>query len=97
MAVDEHLHILKQGVAAWNKWRVSGPEFRPSLRYAKLERAYLSGANLSNADLSGTNLSSANITGADLTNANLSDAEQRQLARGATEGRVVWLINEVDK
>ena len=36
MADGEHLGILKQGVAAWNKWRASNPEFRPNLTAADL-------------------------------------------------------------
>ncbi len=69
MADDEHLGILKQGVAAWNKWRASNPEIRPNLTDAFLLRANLPGADLQHADLM-----DANLTGADLTRANLSGA-----------------------
>jgi hypothetical protein len=41
MANPEHLKILKQGVKAWNGWRVENPEV-----YADLEGADLHGADL---------------------------------------------------
>jgi uncharacterized protein YjbI with pentapeptide repeats len=43
MANDEHVALLKQGVAAWNAWREENPNIQPDLSGAKL-----SGANLSN-------------------------------------------------
>jgi|SRR6185437_9879188 len=56
MANQEHLKILKQGVAAWNKWR--------------RDRSII--PDFSNADLNGTHLTNANLSGANLNNANLS-------------------------
>jgi hypothetical protein len=47
MADEEHLAILKQGVEAWNKWRIEHPTTRPDLFEADLSRANLSGAGLS--------------------------------------------------
>jgi hypothetical protein len=41
MANDEHVALLKQGVAAWNAWRGENPNIRPDLH----------GANLRGADL----------------------------------------------
>ena len=74
MANDEHVALLKQGVAAWNAWRDENPDIRPDLSGANLSGADLSGANLSGADLSGANLSGANLSGANLSGANLSGA-----------------------
>ena len=85
MADDFQLHILKQGVAAWNKWRASNPKIRPNLEVAKLMAADLKDADLWAADLSGADLRGANLRGAelwaadlggaDLTNADLTDAD----------------------
>ncbi len=80
MVDGEHLGILKQGVAAWNKWRASNPEIRPNLTGADLTGAYLLDtdltlANLSGAELSGANLTAADLTGADLTDASLTGAD----------------------
>ena len=74
MANDEHVALLKQGVAAWNAWRDENPDIRPDLSGANLSEADLSGANLSGADLRGANLSGANLSGANLSGANLSGA-----------------------
>jgi hypothetical protein len=51
MANDEHVALLKQGVAAWNAWRAENPNIRPDLRGAVLNRTDLRGADLSEADL----------------------------------------------
>jgi len=77
MANLEHLAILKQGVAAWNKWREDHPDVRPDLRGADLSEANLGGANLSGADLREADLRKAslieaNLRGADLVLANLT-------------------------
>ena len=70
MTDDEHLRILKQGVAAWNKWRASNPKIRPDL-----EVANLTGTDLRGADLTRANLGAADLRGADLGFANLTDAD----------------------
>jgi hypothetical protein len=69
MANEEHLRILKEGVAVWNEWQQETRIFRPDLSNANLRRADLSRANLRRADLSDANLVFAN-----LSRANLSDA-----------------------
>jgi uncharacterized protein YjbI with pentapeptide repeats len=56
MANDEHVAILKKGVAAWDAWRAENPGVLPDL----------SRANVSGADLSGANLSRANLDSATL-------------------------------
>jgi hypothetical protein len=62
MANEEHVALLKQGVAVWNAWRDENPNIFPNLSEADLSEADLSRANLSWA-----NLVEANFTGADLT------------------------------
>jgi hypothetical protein len=57
MANDEHVAILKKGVAAWNEWRDKN-RGRPDLRQAELRRANLSPAG-PYAGLIGADLSSA--------------------------------------
>ena len=88
MANEEHLKILKQGVAAWNQWRKQNPETVPDLSKADLSEAYLwevnlhradlSGADLREADLNEANLSEADLRLADLWEANLSEANLRR-------------------
>jgi uncharacterized protein YjbI with pentapeptide repeats len=70
MANDEHVAMLKQGVAAWNAWRDENRNvLHPKLYGADLPRANLTGANLTGADLTKANLNGADLTGANLTNA----------------------------
>jgi hypothetical protein len=75
MANDEHVALLKQGVAAWNAWRDENPDIRPDLDGANLSSgAYLVDANLSGANLFDANLDGAILGGADLREANLTRA-----------------------
>jgi uncharacterized protein YjbI with pentapeptide repeats len=74
VADDEHVAILKQGVAAWNKWRDENPDIRPDLSGANLSGANLGKANLRRADLRRANLREANLIEADLRGANLIGA-----------------------
>lgn len=53
---EEHLGILNQGVAAWNKWRKENPKITPNLQKTDLQRADLADANLRGANLRGTNV-----------------------------------------
>jgi Pentapeptide repeats (8 copies) len=76
MANDKHVALLKQGVAAWNKWRSDNGNIRPDLSGANLFGADLSGANLSGANLSGADLNGqADLLGADLSEAKLQSAQ----------------------
>jgi uncharacterized protein YjbI with pentapeptide repeats len=74
MANDEHIALLKKGVAAWNAWRDAHRNIIPDLHKADLCGATLIEAHLSGADLSGADLSNANLSGADLGGAYLRDA-----------------------
>ncbi len=59
MANDEHVALLKQGVAAWNAWRDEHPDVvSPNLHGADLQ-----GADLRGADLKGAELFQANLNG----------------------------------
>jgi uncharacterized protein YjbI with pentapeptide repeats len=59
MANDQHVALLKQGVAVWNEWRLRNPDTRPDLRQVSLIGAILSEANLTGALLSGAILRGA--------------------------------------
>lgn len=90
MANEEHLAILRHGVAVWNQWRIENPGIRPhfigidfshanlseiNLDSARLAFANFSGANLSNAKLSFAYLVEANFNDANLSNAKLINAD----------------------
>lgn len=89
MAKKEHLNILKQGVAAWNKWRAANPTEKPdlfnvNLKSANLTDVNLSEANLWEADLNKARLWRADLSGADISFANLSGADLKGTSlRGA--------------
>jgi uncharacterized protein YjbI with pentapeptide repeats len=72
MANDEHVAMLKQGVAAWNEWRSENRNIHPDLGGADLREAALTKAKLSGAILTGAYFTGANLYMADLTRANLS-------------------------
>ena len=97
MANDEHVALLKQGVAAWNAWRKANPDILPDLSEASfvaadLRRADLFQANLLKANLSGANLDGAYLVGANLSLANLSGAN---LARATLSGATLFWANLV--
>jgi uncharacterized protein YjbI with pentapeptide repeats len=83
MANEEHLKILRQGVAGWNEWREHS-DINPDLREADLYKADLSEANLSWADLSGANLTWAQLIETDLGKAILTESR--------VYGASVWSI-----
>lgn len=78
MANQEHLELLKQGVAQWNQWRRQYIEVLPDLDGANLHEAQLFSANLSDINLSGANLEDADLGYADLSGADLSNANLRE-------------------
>jgi hypothetical protein len=75
MANPEHVEILKQGVRAWNLWRVGHKSVHPDLSDADLIGAVLTGAVLTGTNLSHADLSRATFVGADLIGADLSRAD----------------------
>ena len=83
MANAEQLALLRQGVTAWNEWRLMNEQHHPSvidlsgadLTDAHLVHANLTRTNLTNANLSRANLSLANLFGAHLGGARLNDAD----------------------
>jgi len=75
MANDEHVALLKKGVAAWNAWRLANLDIRPDLYQADFSGADLSGADLREANLCRALLSGANLNGAKLSVADLGGAD----------------------
>jgi len=69
MANQEHLDQLKQGVPAWNAWRVQHLELIADLGGIATE---LQGADLSGANFMNTKLDRTNLWGCDMSKANLS-------------------------
>jgi uncharacterized protein YjbI with pentapeptide repeats len=82
MANNEHVALLKQGVAAWAAWRRENPDVRPDLGEADLRKTDLRGADFSGADLRGADLSWANLSRADLSEAKLFNAALHQADQG---------------
>ena len=79
MANQEHLEILNQGVAVWNKWRETHQNVRPDLTNADLSetvrpKRILYGANFSLTKLSGVFLLGVNLSGVDFSGADLYGA-----------------------
>jgi hypothetical protein len=87
MDSETQIALLRQGVVAWNEWRIKHASIKPKLGSAALDAAELTGVDLSGAiladaslryadlgggDLSGTFLYKANLNHANLENANLS-------------------------
>ena len=90
MANQEHLKVLKQGTAVWNKWRARHPDIQPDLYGANLSGANLYGDNLSRANLSKADLSEAALSGANLSQANLSRADLSEASlSGANLSRAI--------
>ncbi len=95
MANREQLAIIKQGVAAWNRWRTHNRFALVDLYRADLSGMNLSRANLFKADLHGANLNQVNLAGANLSESKLSDANlSRTDLTGADLGGVsLFLAN----
>jgi hypothetical protein len=74
MANQKQLKILKQGVNAWNDWRMKNRHIKINLMAAKLGGINLKGINLREANLVEASLAGADLSGAFLFQANLYKA-----------------------
>jgi uncharacterized protein YjbI with pentapeptide repeats len=83
MANEEHLAILRQGVAAWNTWCREYRTVVPDPIKADLSRDLHGLADLAGADLRGVDLAGADLRGVDLAGADLRGAH---LSRAALHG-----------
>ena len=82
MANSEHVAMLREGSAAFNKFAGADPAVHPDLSGADLSgldlRGYnLSDANLAGANLTGTDLRASGLGGTDLRGATLRNADVR--------------------
>ncbi|MBW2411080.1 MAG: toll/interleukin-1 receptor domain-containing protein [Deltaproteobacteria bacterium] len=78
MANQEHLDIIKQGVALWNQWRKDNAGVEPELAGVDLSGSDLSGADLGETDLRKANLRESNLQEAKLIKADLREADLRR-------------------
>lgn len=89
MADSDHVSKVKEGAAAWNRWRKEEPDVLPDLGWANINGLNLDGAvfaesvlklafckrcSLVGADFSGANLHGVNLEGCDLRGAVFRDA-----------------------
>jgi uncharacterized protein YjbI with pentapeptide repeats len=74
MADKSQLDTLKQGVKAWNEWRMQNHSIKVDLSEAELSGANLTISDFYWAKLSGANLTKANLRDAELLAANFSGA-----------------------
>ena len=54
MTDNEHLHLVKQGVATWKDWRRSNPDVVSDLSEANLRKNLLLGVHFEGANLKET-------------------------------------------
>ncbi len=69
MPLKEHVDILGQGSAVWNKWRKDNPDIKPDLSEANLSESDLSSANLNDVNLQKANLRFVDFNMTDLKRA----------------------------
>ena len=89
MADSDHVSKVKEGAAAWNRWREEEPDAVPDLGWANLnglnldgavfakaalKLAFCKGCSLVGADFSGANMRGVNLEGCDLRGAVFRDA-----------------------
>jgi uncharacterized protein YjbI with pentapeptide repeats len=78
MANAQHLEILRQGVVAWNHWRMEERSVRPDLSEADLRGMNLDLVDFQDADLRKSKLDNAQLDSAVLNGADLREASLRQ-------------------
>ena len=89
MADSDHVSKIKQGVAAWNRWREEEPDVLPDLGWANLnglnldgvvfaksvlKLAFCKGCSFVGADFSGASMRGVNLEGCDLRGAVFREA-----------------------
>ena len=89
MADSEHVSKVKEGAAAWNRWREEEPDVVPDLGWANLNGINLDGAVFAGSDLKlafckGCSLAGADFSGANMRGVNLEGCDLRgAVFRGA--------------
>jgi hypothetical protein len=88
MVDPQHLALLQQDIAAWNRWREEAAEAQPDLSDSSLTQANLLQADLHGARLQRADLRDANLEGADLREADLRHTDLRgaRLSQANLEG-----------
>ncbi len=81
MADQQHLDILRQGVAAWNAWRAQHPTIRPDFSGTTLHEMDLFDPRY-NVNLKGANFSHTHFSGMNLGFADLREADFREASMG---------------
>ncbi len=89
MADSDHVSKIKQGAAAWNRWREEEPDVLPDLGWANLnglnldgvvfaksvlKLAFCKGCSFVGADFSGASMRGVNLEGCDLRGAVFREA-----------------------
>ena len=89
MADSDHVSKIKQGAAAWNRWREEEPDVLPDLGWANLnglnldgvvfaksvlKLAFCKGCSFVGADFSGASMRGVNLQGCDLRGAVFREA-----------------------
>ena len=89
MADSDHVSKIKQGAAAWNRWRKEEPDVLPDLGWANLnglnldgvvfaksvlKLAFCKGCSFVGADFSGASMRGVNLEGCDLRGAVFREA-----------------------
>ncbi|MGD1917476.1 MAG: pentapeptide repeat-containing protein [Pleurocapsa sp.] len=74
MANQDHLALIKEGVAVWNEWYQKNKRIIPDLAQANLNGLNLRGINLQKANLTHANLSNTDLTEAQLADSDLEGA-----------------------
>ncbi len=93
MADDKQLHILKQSVQFWNKWKTENENVRPDLNLADLSGLDLSKANLAGAYLIGANLTDTNLNKADMRESVLIEANFTEARLNGTHLNLASLVH----